>query len=240
MARDAGVPWEGLRSRGYARALMRSRLEGTPEPAPHEFSDEPAGEALPHPAPGASGLTSQMAAIDADGNAVSLTQTVLNAFGARVLDPGTGVLLNNGIGYFDPRPGSPHSVAPGAVAFSAMTPLVLCDRDRGPVAAVGASGGRRIISGVARIVAALARGRASLQEACEGPWIHAEHDAVVLDVRWPEGTAEGLAASGYAVEPAEDTPTVGNFARPNGVIIGSDGKRRSGLDPTKPGGAAVA
>jgi gamma-glutamyltranspeptidase/glutathione hydrolase len=179
-----------------------------------------------------------MAAVDREGNMVSLTQTVLNAFGARVLDPRTGVLLNNGIGYFDPRPGSPHSVRPGALAFSAMTPLILCD-DGGPVAAVGASGGRRIISGVAQIVAALAAGGVSLQDACEGPWIHTESDAALLDVRWPAGTAESLEEAGFTVEPAEDTPTVGNFARPGGVMIGPDGRRRSGLDPTKPGGAAA-
>src|SRR5207344_1465575 len=117
------------------------------------------------PARGTSGHTSHCTAVDRDGNLASLTSTILNAFGARLLDPATGIVLNGGMAYFDPQPGGMNSIRPGVKVFSAMTPLVLSDAARGPYAALGASGGRRIISGVAQIVADLVLEGVGLQEA---------------------------------------------------------------------------
>src|SRR5262249_1582846 len=137
---------------------------------------------------GMAGHTSQIAAVDGAGNLVSLTSTILAEFGARVLDPTTGVLLNNGMAYFDPRPGVVNGIRPGARVLGAMSRLVRAEAERGPVAAIGASGGRRIISGVAQLVAALARG-GSLQTAIEGPRIHAETHDVLMETTWPEAAA---------------------------------------------------
>jgi gamma-glutamyltranspeptidase/glutathione hydrolase len=120
-----------------------------------------------------------------------------------------------------------------------MSPLVLAESERGPVAAIGASGGRRIISGVAQLVAALARG-VSLQAAIEAPRIHAETDDVLMETTWPEAAADAVEAAGYRVVPVVEESTTVHFARPNGVTIGADGIRRSGVDPKKPAGAAVA
>jgi gamma-glutamyltranspeptidase/glutathione hydrolase len=235
---DVVVPWEGLRSRDYARDVVRAHRDGTGQPDPVSYSDGPAdGPAEPsHSAAG--GLTSHMSVGDRDGNLVSLTTTQLNSWGARLLDPDTGILFNNGMGYFDPRPGARNGMKPGVRVLSAMSPTILCE-DRGPVAAIGASGGPRIISGVAQIVAALATGKVTLQEAIEAPRIHTELDEVLLDKRWPAGTAEAVEAAGFTVDILEETAVTGNFARPNGVIIEADGRRRSGVDPIRPGDAAI-
>ena len=48
------------------------------------------------------GCTSHLSAVDADGNMVALTYTLLNRFGACVVSEGTGILLNNSVAYFDP------------------------------------------------------------------------------------------------------------------------------------------
>lgn len=79
-----------------------------------------------------------------------------------------------------------------------------------------------------------------MQEACEEPRFHAESSTVLLDVRWPQEAAEELHAAGFAVEPTEEGPTTVHFARPNGVLVDGAGVRRSGLDPNKPAGVALA
>jgi gamma-glutamyltranspeptidase/glutathione hydrolase len=241
MTLDTGrpVPWAALASPAYAQARDAADRAGEAPPDPGTFSGAPAGAWPPAGAAGESGHTSHMAAVDADGNMASLTATVLADFGARVLDPATGILLNNGIAYFDPRPEMANGIRPGVQVLSAMAPIVIADRDRGPAVAVGASGGRRIISGVAQIVAAVRRGR-SLQEAVEQPRIHAESPRVLMETTWPLAAAEAVAAAGFEVVPVVEGPTTVHFARPNGVMIGADGVRRSGIDPKKPGGAAVA
>jgi gamma-glutamyltranspeptidase/glutathione hydrolase len=235
------VPWDVLRSRPFALARLAAERAGDRPPDPFSFGADPSPVAAARPASGASGHTSQSAVVDREGNLVSVTTTVLNAFGSRLLDPATGIVLNGGMAYFDPRPGGMNSIRPGVKVLSAMTPLVLIDRERGPYAAIGASGGRRIISGVAQIVADLVLDGAGLQEAVQAPRIHAESTSEVsLDTRWPRDAAEALVEAGFTVVPTPEGPTTGNFARPNGVIIDPDGKRRSGADPKKPLGIAVA
>jgi gamma-glutamyltranspeptidase/glutathione hydrolase len=232
------VPWEGLRSREYARDLWAAEREGKPVPDPALYSGEKADPVTGPSHPASGGFTSQSSVGDRDGNLVSITTTTLNSWGARLLDPETGVLFNNGIGYFDPRPGARNGIRPGLGVLSAMSPTILCD-DTGPMAAIGASGGPRIISGLAQMIAGLATGRVSLQQAIEEPRIHIEGKNVLLDSRWPSGTAEAIEDAGYTVEVLVEMPTAGNFARPNGVIIGPDGRRRSGVDPIRPGDAAI-
>ena len=56
--------------------------------------------------------TTHLCVVDRDGNMVTLTQTLLSLFGARIVLPGTGILMNNGINWFDPRPGGPNAIAP--------------------------------------------------------------------------------------------------------------------------------
>jgi gamma-glutamyltranspeptidase / glutathione hydrolase len=235
---EVAIPWSGLRSRAYAHARIEAHQSGEGEPDPARFSAEPSdGPGRPHRPP-SDGHTSHMSAGDRHGNLVSVTGTVLNSFGARLLDPDTGVLLNNGIGYFDPRPGARNGIRGGLMVLSAMTPVVLCN-GTGPMAALGASGGPRIITCVAQMIAGLATGRVSLQEVVEEPRIHAEFTPVLVDKRWPEGTAEAIVDAGFEVETVEELATCGNFGRPNGVLIDESGRRHGGVDPIRPGDAAI-
>jgi gamma-glutamyltranspeptidase/glutathione hydrolase len=85
--------------------------------------------------------TTHLNVIDRDGNMVALTQTLLSVFGSKVVLPSSGVLMNNGIMWFDPRPGSPNCLAPDKRALSNMCP-VIATREGKPWFAVGAAGGR--------------------------------------------------------------------------------------------------
>ena len=98
--------------------------------------------------------TSHLCAADADGNLVSLTQTIMSGFGSRIMLPATGVLMNNGMMWFDPRPGGPNSVQGGRRPLCNMCP-VIARRGDGAMFAVGACGGRRILASVFQLTSFL-------------------------------------------------------------------------------------
>jgi gamma-glutamyltranspeptidase/glutathione hydrolase len=116
------------------------------------------------------GCTSHLCVVDAKGTMVSLTQTLLSAFGSKILSPRTGILLNNGIMWFDPRPGGPNALAPGKRPLSNMCPVIAI-RDGVPWLTIGASGGRRIMPAVLQIVSMLIDGRLDLERAFHLPRI---------------------------------------------------------------------
>jgi gamma-glutamyltranspeptidase/glutathione hydrolase len=86
-----------------------------------------------------------MSAVDSEGNMVALTYTLLSRFGSRVVLPGTGILMNNSVSYFDPRPGYPTTMeGRKMINASNMCPTV-CVKDGEALFAVGASGANHIV-----------------------------------------------------------------------------------------------
>jgi gamma-glutamyltranspeptidase/glutathione hydrolase len=71
-------------------------------------------------APQESDQTTHLSVADKDGNLVALSQSVDAFFGSGVVVPGTGILLNDGMGDFSPEPGGPNSIAPGKRPLSNM------------------------------------------------------------------------------------------------------------------------
>lgn len=91
---------------------------------------------------------------DRDGNTVAHTQTLLSLFGARRVSPTTGFRLNNGIMWFDPVQGRANSLQPGARCLMNICPIL--GALRGGRVAMGAVGGRKIVSAVVQLTAFLA------------------------------------------------------------------------------------
>ena len=75
-----------------------------------------------------SGSTSCLVFADAEGNALSLVQSIFNVFGAMVLDSATGILFNNRMHGFSHNPNSANVVAPGKRPAHTLCP-VLVERD---------------------------------------------------------------------------------------------------------------
>ncbi len=98
--------------------------------------------------------TSHFSIVDAAGNMVSVTQTLLSIFGSRLMLPTSGILMNNGIMWFDPIPSKPNSIGPDKRCLTNMCPTILTRND-GARFALGASGGRKIMPAVTQLTSML-------------------------------------------------------------------------------------
>ncbi len=144
--------------------------------------------------------TTHISVVDGDGNMVALTQTLLSVFGSKVVLPRTGVLMNNGIMWFDPRPGRANSIGPAKTPLSNMCPAIV-ERDDGMRFALGASGGRRIMSAVFQLTSFLADYRMPIDDAVHHPRIDVSGtDLVTVDPRLPAQVRAALAGRFRAEE----------------------------------------
>jgi gamma-glutamyltranspeptidase / glutathione hydrolase len=185
------------------------------------------------------GCTTHLTVCDAAGGMVALTSTLLSTMGSKLVLPGSGVLLNNGIMWFDPRPGRPNAIAPGRRPLTNMCPVILRDGDT-PVLAAGASGGRRILAAVAQMLAFVADFGIDPAVAAHHPRIDVSGpDAILADRRLPPDVLAALRGLSPTAT-AEHTAQPINFACPNLVLAGPDGERVGVSDAMSPWSAALA
>jgi len=183
--------------------------------------------------------TTHITAADRDGTIAALTTTLLSSFGSRYVLPGTGILMNNGIMWFDPRPGRPNSIAPGKRPLTNMCPVVVA-RDGRPWFGIGASGGRRILGAVVQMASFVVDFGMDPEAAAHQPRIDVSGpEGIGLDRRLPPPIRdELLALPGAAV--VEHTAWPSRFACPNLVLRGPDGVNRGISDALSPWSAAIA
>ncbi|MEI6734672.1 MAG: gamma-glutamyltransferase [Comamonadaceae bacterium] len=125
--------------------------------------------------------TTHFSIVDKDGNAVAVTYTLNEWFGARVTVPGTGVLLNNEMDDFTVKIGVPNAyglvqgeanaIAPGKRPLSSMSPT-LVTKDGKPVMVLGTPGGSRIITAVTHTILNVIDYGMNAQEAVDAPRFH--------------------------------------------------------------------
>jgi gamma-glutamyltranspeptidase/glutathione hydrolase len=142
--------------------------------------------------------TTHVTVADVDGSVVVATQTINNLFGAKVMVPGTGMLLNNTMALFDPHPGHALSVAPGKRMTSSMAPTIVL-RDGRPTWALGLPGGVRIFASVVQALVNLIDHGMTLQEAVEAPRVWTQGQELEVETAVPDAVRAGLAARGHRV-----------------------------------------
>ena len=181
--------------------------------------------------------TTQVSVADREGNLVALTNTLLSLFGSKVLSPSTGVLLNNGVMWFDPTPGRPNSIAAGKRPLSNMCPL-LVTRGGAPWFALGASGGRRILPSVFQLTAFLVDCALSPDEAVCHPRLNVDGGPFVeADPRLGRATIEAVAAA-LPLREVEALVSPNHYANP--LIAGWEGETAfAAAQPRSPASAAV-
>jgi gamma-glutamyltranspeptidase/glutathione hydrolase len=137
--------------------------------------------------------TTHLSVVDRDGNMVTLTQTLLSLFGSRVVLPKTGILMNNGINWFDPT-GGPNGIAPGRRALANYAPAIMTGG--GEAVAIGGCGGRKIIPAVFQLLALQADFGLDLNDAFHQPRIDVSGlGPIAVDRRLGRKTAESIAQS---------------------------------------------
>jgi gamma-glutamyltranspeptidase/glutathione hydrolase len=185
------------------------------------------------------GCTSHFCVADREGNVVAWTQTLLSRFGSFVLSPATGILMNNGIMWFDPVPGRPNSIRPGARPLSNMCPTVALSPRLGALA-IGASGGRKIMPAVAQILSFLVDFGMDLDGAFHCPRIDVSGGEVALvDRRLGQSVVTAVGKSMKA-EFADLAPYPAQFANPSAAQAAPDGAQLGAADLASPWSGAVA
>jgi gamma-glutamyltranspeptidase / glutathione hydrolase len=231
-AEQMPVPYQGVISEGYADVrrgtIDRNRANPDAQPGdPWAFEQvsAPSGSYRDGQSPG--GQTTHLNVIDGDGNMVSLTSTLGSGFGSCVAVPGTGIFLNNATTWFDPRPGAVTSVGPGKRILSAAAPMLIL-RDGKPFAAIGAPGGRRIISAMTQVAINLMEYGKGIQEAISAPRVHAEGPISEVSDRFGDDVIEHLQKIGHQVQLRPEGIGSGSFARPSGIVIDPNSGNRFG------------
>jgi gamma-glutamyltranspeptidase/glutathione hydrolase len=135
----------------------------------------------PGVAPHEGSNTTHFSIVDDAGTAVSMTYTLNDWFGARVVASGTGVLMNDEMDDFTPNPGAANSygavpgeanaIAPGKAPRSSMSPTIIT-RGGKLALVLGTPGGSKIITAVLQTILNLVDFEMNIQEAVDAPRIH--------------------------------------------------------------------
>lgn len=154
------VPVELYTSKDYARTCLDRLATGVAaSPLLHESRD-----------------TTHLTVADKEGNIVAATHTINGLFGARIMVPETGIIPNNYMLNYDPRPGKAMSIAPGKRVPTSMAPMIVL-KDEKPAFALGLPGGVRIFPSALQAIVNLIDHGMSIQQAVEAPrlWTNGHH-----------------------------------------------------------------
>ncbi|MBW3730446.1 gamma-glutamyltransferase [Aeromonas dhakensis] len=208
----------GKRSMGLANA-------GTPPLAPARGQD--ATPELPS--------TSHISIVDKAGMAVSMTSSIEDGFGSRLMV--NGYLLNNQLTDFSftslDAAGLPvaNRVEPGKRPRSSMSPLLVFDKSSGELEmSLGSPGGSAIINYVGKTLLGTQDWGLNLQQAINLPNFGSRNGPTELEAgRTPATVVEALKAKGHEVVLSEQTSGLQGVQRNAGGWLGAADPRREGI-----------
>ncbi|MBB3541592.1 MULTISPECIES: gamma-glutamyltransferase [unclassified Rhizobium] len=186
--------------------------------------------------------TTHYSIIDDEGNAVAVTYTLNGNFGAGVVAPGTGVLLNNEMDDFTSKPGVPNlygliqgeanAIAPKKTPLSSMSPTIVT-KDGKPFMVIGSPGGSRIITITLETILNVIDFGMDISQAVNAPRIHHQWqpDKIYFEpYTLSPDTIRALIAMGHTLDDGSGPPQWGQAA---GILVGG----KSLADIAKGGGA---
>lgn len=249
-AAQAGVTGGAFRSPGnidrfgriyLAQAAAVRRAIGDRPGAREEAEQLIASPAAPGSAPPAQegDATTHLIVVDREGNIACLSQSLSLHFGAGVIAPGTGFLLNNTMSNFSfADPDLPNGARAGRRPWSTTSPLLVFEADR-PSLALGLPGGMRIPSGLAQVLADhLLHGRPLADAIADTRlhWTESEGPGpgkVESESTLPPEAATELRRMGWEVDARRAPGGSSHFGGVNAVILAPDGSRIGLADPRR-------
>lgn len=187
--------------------------------------------------------TTHYSIVDKDGNCVSVTTTLNDAFGSKLVVSGAGFLLNNEMDDFSAKPGvantygligsAANEIAPNKRMLSSMTPTIVL-KDGKPFMIIGTPGGSTIVTTMLQVVVNVIDFGMTIQEAIDAPRIH--HQWLPDRLMYEEfalsyDTVEKLRILGHTVHMRENTTGLVEgimFDRKKGLILGATDPRGYG------------
>lgn len=168
---NESMPLERLMDKDYAARLRASiDMDKASVSDETEFADIYESEQTTH-----------YSVVDKDGNMVSVTYTLENSYGSRIVAEGGGYLLNNEMGDFNAVPGitnrngqigtPPNLIEPEKRMLSSMTPTIVASNGK-PIYAIGSPGGRTIINTTIQAILNVVDFGMNVAEAVEAPRMH--------------------------------------------------------------------
>ena len=189
-----------------------------------------------------SGDTVFIAVVDADGNAVSLIQSLYGVFGSAVVAGNTGVVLQNRGAYFNLNPDHPNHVEPGKTPLHTLIASMGFRNDKlwSVVGCMGADGQPQIHL---QTYINLIDFGCDIQAALESPrWLsgrfglHEARDTLHIEARFPKATIDELRQRGHILDLWGDWNEFAGHA--HGIVVDPEsGMRYGGSDPRSDGAA---
>ncbi len=234
------IPLERLLSAEYAadRADEISMLETSGPPAERwdrsRVDHPPVGVKVEY----SSGLTTHFATADAEGNVVTITQTLGGAFGSAVVAGDTGVFMNNMCKWFDidPNSESPNLIGPGKQQDFCIAPAQIFDAsgDKKIRMSISTPGSWGILHTTAQMMSNHIDAGMNVQEAIEAPRFRIyDTGMLLLENRFPVRMREDLARRGHLVHVAPDWHNAVGGGQ--GIQFTEHGTMLGGADPRRDG-----
>ncbi|MCC5808196.1 MAG: gamma-glutamyltransferase [Opitutales bacterium] len=182
--------------------------------------------------------TTHFSIVDAHGNAVSNTYSINFSYGAQMMAPGTGVLLNNTMDDFSAKPGAPNAygliggeknaVEGGKRMLSSMTPTIVLDGDGDVFLVTGSPGGSRIITTTLHIVVNTVDHGMNIAEATNAPRFHHQWlpDYLRIENGFSPDTLEILRGYGHEIREMDAMGSTQSILRSGSWWTGSSDPRR--------------
>lgn len=228
----AEIPLDRLISKSFARSLVTSFGAAADV-------DAPAADRVFSVAGGGGegtgdGDTVFLGVVDAQGNAVSLIQSLYSAFGSRRMVPGTGVVLHNRGASFTMDTTHVNVLAPRKRPYHTLSPAIVLRPDNTLFMVIGTPGGDGQTQTQLQVFNNIVLFGMTPQRAVEAPrWRSLPDGSLLVEDRFPADAVERLRASGHPAEVSRALdPRLGGaqviMLLPSGVrAVGADPRREA-------------